>query len=86
MVRSINAPMTPKLWCFMSDLLTTYQLTTVSRLVGKLANPCVASVCVNLLTEVTSYHGKLILGCKSLILLLLFYLPNLPPKGGIGGW
>jgi len=70
----------------MSDLLTTYQLTTVSRLVGKLANPYVASVCVYLLTEVTSYHGKLVLGRKSLISLLLFYLPNLPPKGGIGGW
>ena len=70
----------------MSDLLTTYQLTTGSRLVGKLANPCVASVCVYLLTEVTSYYGKLVLGCKLLILFQLFYLPNFPPKGGIGGW
>ncbi len=70
----------------MSDLLTTYQLTTGSRLVGKLANPYVASVCVYLLTEVTLGVGKCFMACKSLILFKLTNLPNFPPKGGIRGW
>jgi hypothetical protein len=70
----------------MSDLLTTYQLTTGSRLGGKLLSHCNCSVFWYQLTEVTSYYGKLILERKSLILFQLFYLPNFPPKGGIRGW
>jgi len=35
MVRSISLLMTPKLWCFMSDLLTTYQHTREVDLFGK---------------------------------------------------
>jgi len=68
----------------MSNLLTTYQLTgkwicMVSCKLLKSLNK------FDLLFLLTPCHGKLILACKSLILLVLTNLPNFPPIRGYRG-
>ena len=76
-VTGTGARQTRKLFGFMMIYLPTYQLprevkTSVSCKVLILLNK------FNLLTELTIYLGKLIMACKSLILLLLTNLPNFP--------
>ena len=63
--------------------VTTYQVTTVSRLVGNLLSVCFYYVIWEVVTMVTSCYGKLIMAVKSLILLLLTNLPRLTPYKGV---
>ena len=68
----------------MSNLLTTYQLTGKWICMGSCKLLKLLSK-FDLLFLLTSYHGKLILACKSLILLVLTNLPNFPPIRGYRG-
>jgi len=65
--------------------VTGYEVTTVSRLVGNLLSVCFCYVNREVVTVVTSCYGKLIMGVKSLILLLLTNLPRLTPYRGYRG-
>jgi hypothetical protein len=65
--------------------VTGYEVTTVSRLVGNLLSVCFCYVNREMVTVVTSCYGKLIMGVKSLILLLLTNLPRLTPYRGYRG-
>jgi hypothetical protein len=69
----------------MINLLTTYQVTAVSRFGGNLLSHCFYYLNEKVVTEVTSYYGKLIMGVKSLFLLLLTNLPRLTPYRGYRG-
>jgi hypothetical protein len=64
--------------------LPTYQLPREVNLTGSRKLLILLNK-FDLLTELPVYHGKLILACKSLILLLLTNLPNFPPYRGYRG-
>ena len=65
--------------------VTSYEVTVVSRLVGNLLSICFYWINREVVTVVTGYYGKLIMDAKSLILLQLTNLPNLPPIRGYRG-
>ena len=68
----------------MSNLLTTYQLT--GKWIRMVSCKLLKSLSkFDLLFLLTSCHGKLILACKSLFLLVLTNLPNFPPIRGYRG-
>ena len=65
--------------------VTGYEVTVVSRLLGNLLSLCFYYCNREVVTVVTSYYGKLISVCKSLILLLLTNLRELTPYRGYRG-
>ena len=68
----------------MSNLLTLTNLPREVKLTG--SSKCLILLgFFNLLPQLTAYHGKLIMACKSLILLVLTNLPNFPPIRGYRG-
>ena len=68
----------------MSDLLTLTNLPREVKLTG--SGKCLILLgFFNSLPELTACHGKFIMACKSLILLVLTNLPNLPPIRGYRG-
>ena len=69
----------------MTNLLTSYQVTAVSRFDGNYLSYCFCYDNQKVVTEVTSCYGKLVMGCKSLFLLLLTNLPRLTPYRGYRG-
>ena len=68
----------------MSNLLTLTNLPREVKLTG--SSKCLISLgFFNSLPELTACHGKFIMACKSLILLVLTNLPNFPPIRGYRG-